>query len=440
LQVHPTYYHADSAAICDNGFYLWRGRQLRQSGTYYDSLQSRYGCDSVYMLQLQVHPTYYHADSAAICDNGFYLWRGRQLRQSGIYYDSLQSHYGCDSIYMLRLHLRPTYLFIDTIEICAGSSYLWHGQSLSQTGLYHDSLQTEEGCDSIYRLHLNVHPTYFYPETFAICGDETYYWHQRSLSQAGVYFDSLHTQSGCDSVFRLELTVNPLKDTLLYDTLCAGSDYAGYGFQLSAEAISSADSLHFVRILYTVEGCDSTVHLYLHLRFFPFSMDEIVGDSLIFHAGTYCYEVAVQDGIDSCIWSVSNPAWQWETDGWRLCAAITQADTATLTVKGVHQCGETAASTLFVRSSVRVVELEQVSWVQVWPNPVSEKLHLCLPQWAEGTSWRWNLCTMEGKIVKSGLCSQKTLEIPLPDLAKGVYLLRIDAGKERMFTVKISKL
>ncbi|MBO4402375.1 MAG: hypothetical protein J5792_01630, partial [Bacteroidales bacterium] len=194
LIICPTYLFVDSFFICDNQSYLWRGRQLRHSGIYYDSLHSRYGCDSVYMLRLQVYPAYYHADSFAICDNGFYLWRGRQLRQSGTYYDSLHSRYGCDSVYMFRLQVHPTYYHVDSAAICDNGFYLWRGRFLRQSGTYYDSLHSRHGCDSVYMLRLQVHPTYYHADSAAICDNGFFLWRGRQLRQSGIYYDSLQSR------------------------------------------------------------------------------------------------------------------------------------------------------------------------------------------------------------------------------------------------------
>ena len=166
------------------------------AGIYYDSLISATGCDSVYQLTLFVNPTYFFPDSATICDNQTYNFRGQILSQAGIYYDSLLTANGCDSVYRMNLHVNPTYFFPDNATICDNQTYNFRGQILSQAGIYYDSLLTADGCDSVYQLTLHVVSTYFFPNNATICDNQTYNFRGKFLHQAGIYYDSLLSSTG----------------------------------------------------------------------------------------------------------------------------------------------------------------------------------------------------------------------------------------------------
>ncbi|MFO8054326.1 MAG: T9SS type A sorting domain-containing protein, partial [Bacteroidales bacterium] len=75
------------------------------AGTYYDSLTTAHGCDSVYVLHLQVHPVYDSLYPETICNKDMFSWRSNMYHLPGIYYDSLISSYGCDSVYVLELNV-----------------------------------------------------------------------------------------------------------------------------------------------------------------------------------------------------------------------------------------------------------------------------------------------------------------------------------------------
>ena len=52
---------------------------------------------------------------------------------------------------------QPTYTFVyDTI--CSGETYTWNGNTYSRPGVYVDTLQNIYGCDSIVELRLEVLP------------------------------------------------------------------------------------------------------------------------------------------------------------------------------------------------------------------------------------------------------------------------------------------
>ena len=96
--------------------------------------------------------------------------------------------------------------------ICHGDVYTWHNRKLTRAGVYDDTIHMKtRACDSIiYRLTLNVNSDYYEEFSSAICDNSTYLFRGHTYTKTGVYYDSLVTvNSACDSVFCLKLTVNP---------------------------------------------------------------------------------------------------------------------------------------------------------------------------------------------------------------------------------------
>ena len=85
---------------------------------------------------------------------GEYLWNNVLYNQSGLYYDTLQSIFGCDSILMLNLTINQSAIYFDSVSVC--NSYFWNGNTYNQSGNYTDTLQGVLGCDSIIVLDLNI--------------------------------------------------------------------------------------------------------------------------------------------------------------------------------------------------------------------------------------------------------------------------------------------
>ncbi|MBR5664659.1 MAG: hypothetical protein IKX13_02785, partial [Bacteroidales bacterium] len=226
LNVHPNHAYIENVEICDNESYLWKGHAVligqQSAGSYiiWDSLKTVGGCDSVYRLNLKVNATFLHADTFEICEGGSHWWRGRQLTASGVFDDSLQTVRGCDSIYRLVLHVRPSYLFEEIVPICNNNYYVWRGRQLSKEGVYTDSLKSVYGCDSVYKLTLRVNPEYLKEDTLEGCEGRQYVWHGRMLSKEGVYMDSLKASMGCDSIFRLVLYMHPASMRTDTVTIC----------------------------------------------------------------------------------------------------------------------------------------------------------------------------------------------------------------------------
>jgi hypothetical protein len=271
LTVCPSYSYTERADICEQQTYSWKGHSVsighKPVGSYviWDSLKTVGGCDSAYKLTLEVHPNHSYVENVEICENESYSWKGHSVSighkpvGSFVVWDSLKTVYGCDSVYRLNLKVNAVFLHADTFEICKGGSHLWRGRQLTVSGVYDDSLQTVRGCDSIYRLVLHVRPSYIFEEIVPICDNNYYVWRGRQLSKAGVYTDSLKSVYGCDSIYKLTLQINP--EYLKVDTLegCEGQQYAWHGRLLSKEGVYT-DSLK------AVLGCDSVFRLVLHLH------------------------------------------------------------------------------------------------------------------------------------------------------------------------------
>ena len=84
------------------------------------------------------------------------LLLGSYQTVSGLYVDTLQSINGCDSILRTELIFNnPIYSTID-VELCYGDSALFGGVYYGVSGVYRDTLQAQAGCDSVSKLVLTV--------------------------------------------------------------------------------------------------------------------------------------------------------------------------------------------------------------------------------------------------------------------------------------------
>lgn len=317
LKTNPTFFEEFSAIICADEYYDFAGKHLNKTGVYYDSLISKYGCDSVYKLNLTVYPTYRKDISANICRGESYMFNGRELKNSGVYYDTLTTIHGCDSIFRLALNVNPTYIFEDTITICDNEVYHFRGKQLNRPGIYCDSLIATTGCDSIYKLVLKTNPTFF-KETFAtICKNDYYNFRGRLLYESGVYYDSLLSVHGCDSVYKLNLTVHPTYLNNISETICRGESFYFGGRELNMTGI-------YYDTLTTINGCDSVIRLALNIKstyLFEENVSICKNDTYNFRgqllnkAGTYYDRYETIDGCDS-IYKVNlsvNPTYLFET-------------------------------------------------------------------------------------------------------------------------------
>jgi gliding motility-associated-like protein len=185
---------------------------VTQPGTY--SCIATNGCisdtASITILQSPCCPLS-SSQAISICSGNSYFFHGANLTQSGVYYDTLQNAQGCDSIVKLTLSVLPPPVGNLNVSVCVGNSYFFHGENLTQSGVYYDTLQNAQGCDSIAALHLTVYPIQRLSENVSIRENEVYTLpNGESINTAGVYVDTLQDVNGCDSIITIGLSVTPI--------------------------------------------------------------------------------------------------------------------------------------------------------------------------------------------------------------------------------------
>ena len=277
LEVLPIGYVFDEeTTACQYEQTEWRGQMLPtgQAGTFIlmDSLQSVYGTDSVFRLALTVLPVYSVPTEASIRMDESYSWMEMEYQDltPGTYYDTLLLHSlaGCDSVLTLTLTVLPIdYSFSEEMTACQNEEAYWHDQLLptAQTGTFvlYDSLQSVYGTDSVIVLTLTVLPEYRMEEVWHVMTIDTV-WHGITIKglpaaeEPYLWYDSLTTLFGCDSIYRLVVHVSEIPVTFgTYEAnMCEGETVTYEGVEYSSNF--KGDILIAQPNIY---GGDSIVHL-----------------------------------------------------------------------------------------------------------------------------------------------------------------------------------
>lgn len=100
--------HSDYAHICDGEQYQYRGKIYADAGTYTDTVAGTNSCDSIYMLHLTKYPKYLQTIEATIASGESYSINGKTFNATGTYRDTLKSTNGCDSVFVLNLEVTPS--------------------------------------------------------------------------------------------------------------------------------------------------------------------------------------------------------------------------------------------------------------------------------------------------------------------------------------------
>lgn len=303
LEVLETTTNDEEITICPNSSYNFHGEELTEAGTYQDTIVSTAGCDSIITLQLAIAEPISHDFEVNLCDGMRFDFNGRLLETSGTYFDTLQTAAGCDSAIMLILNVYGEVNTQIEENICFGDSYDFNGQQLTTAGIYKDTLRAATFCDSIVTLQLSVLQEVSTNLSGRICAGESYNFHGEMLSQTGIYHDTLQTTSGCDSVVTLQLAVVQEINTNLQEQICNGDNY-----NFNGEMLSTTGTYHDT--LQTALGCDSIVALELtvfqEVRT-PLQGQICAGDRYDFNgetltlAGTYHDTLSSTVGCDSIV-------------------------------------------------------------------------------------------------------------------------------------------
>ena len=110
---------------------------------------------------------------------------------------------------------QPSLQLVST-SICQGENYLGYTAS----GIYIDTLNAINGCDSVRIMNLSVKPGSSFTISQTICQGQNY----SGYTSSGKYIDTMVAANGCDSIRTIHLTVQPVRQPFLgTDTiLCIG--------------------------------------------------------------------------------------------------------------------------------------------------------------------------------------------------------------------------
>ena len=226
ITVNQTYLSETSeATICQGESYSFGTQTLSTAGEYTETFTSVSGCDSTVVLTLSVNLVYAETAIATICQGESYNFGTQTLIESGNYTESFTSVTGCDSTVVLSLIVNSVYSVTANAEICQGESYTFGTQTLTEAGIYSETFISENGCDSIVELTLNLSTVYNESAEAAICDGDTYNFGTQTLTNEGTYTQIFTSQMGCDSTVVLTLAVNPLPN--------ANFSYATSGLDVS---------------------------------------------------------------------------------------------------------------------------------------------------------------------------------------------------------------
>ena len=179
------------------------------------------------------------------------------MHSSGIYIDTLQTSNGCDSIVTIDLTIIPSSLSDTAVSSC--DSLIWNGNTYLTSGSFEYTTINENGCDSTITLNLTINNATSTIDMQMAC--ESYQW-----IDGNTYFEDnntakfiLQTENGCDSTVNLDLIISYPSNAI--DTLSECDSLIWIDGNTYFTNNTSSEHL-----LINVAGCDSLVNLNLTIN------------------------------------------------------------------------------------------------------------------------------------------------------------------------------
>lgn len=188
------------AIVCDS--FMWYGITYTADTIPVYHTTNAMGCDSTITLNLTVNYATFGDTLAVVCDS--FMWHSVTYTADTMPVYHLPNALGCDSTLTLNLTILQSSVGDTTAIAC--DWFEWYGTEYyesSDSATY--TLTNAVGCDSVVTLYLTInHSTV---DTIVASATGSYEWQGYMMDSSGVYLDSLQTVDGCDSILVLQLTI-----------------------------------------------------------------------------------------------------------------------------------------------------------------------------------------------------------------------------------------
>ncbi|MEO6692740.1 MAG: SprB repeat-containing protein, partial [Saprospiraceae bacterium] len=195
-------------SICNGSFINIGKKNYFVSGTYEDTLSTKFLCDSIVNLNLTVHNSNYAKLDTSICEGNSVNISGIKYQTNGIFSIANKNVFGCDSTIELDLKVNKVYSMTNSTSICEGDFFEIANQKYTKSGQYNIILRSQHGCDSSIQLNLLVHPIKQFTLDTTICFNQKLVVANKILDSSGVYDYVEKSSNGCDSLVSIKLKIN----------------------------------------------------------------------------------------------------------------------------------------------------------------------------------------------------------------------------------------
>ncbi len=194
-----------------------------QTGLYWAQRLDANGCGWRDSIEVTIKQPALGQQTVNQCAGQSYLWNGQQFTTDTTLCVTLQSFNGCDSVNCLALSFYYPAILLDT-TVCSGNVFNWFGKPYTNSGVYQDTVLLG-ACLTAGTLHLTLQSPQFMQLNASICPGDSLVMDGQIFKIPGNYRDTLQTITGCDSIVTLSLSLftPPQPEIVGPDKFCQGN-------------------------------------------------------------------------------------------------------------------------------------------------------------------------------------------------------------------------
>ena len=195
--------------------YLWSTNQSTQTilattaGTYWVDATNASACTGSDTIVLTTNPSYTLQVDTSICKGDSIFIGGDFQTEAGTYYDTLLTTLGCDSIFMTHLLINDYLTSFRDTTICQGDSIFLEGAFQKEEGFYYDTISNINTCDSVIVTDLTLTDYLTQNIETTICEGDSIFLQGDYRKDEGIYYDTIININTCDSLLITQLFVDP---------------------------------------------------------------------------------------------------------------------------------------------------------------------------------------------------------------------------------------
>ncbi|NUM31136.1 MAG: T9SS type A sorting domain-containing protein [Bacteroidetes bacterium] len=419
------------------------GETFTSSGTYYQKLTTKRGCDSLLILDITIFTTTIANLDVVACKS--YTLNGTTYTQPGTYYQTIKNSKGCDSIIVLNLSFGES---SGSLTAIACDKYTFYGTTYNNSGTYKQIIKNHLGCDSTITLKLTIKKST--SSNIKVTACNSFSIKTTTYTKSGTYTQIIKNYNDCDSVINLDLTINKSTDTTILAEACNT-------FKLNS--ITYNQSGTYKQVLKNKANCDSTITLILKIKNSSSILDIVacksftIGKNTFTENGTYNVTIPNSQGCDSSVilnLTIKNIDNTVNIDGrilssnqadakyqWLDCNKnftpiagevykdILIKNTGKYAVKVTKDiCVDTSECILLDFDAVRKINSELI---KIIPNPVFDELNIEISgNWESGSLKIYN--SISKNIYQLKNISLKNFKLDVSDFPKGIYFIEINSN------------